>query len=258
MAAGRAQRAFRMWRRNFDVFKSHYWASIVGNIGEPLLYLFGLGVGLGAMVKDVEGIPYLHWLGPGLMAASAMNSAAFECTFGAYTRMAEQRVHEGILATPMDIDDVVHGEILWGTFKGLMSSSIMLAVLCLFGYFGDWAVIPLLLLAMALFSAAFSAITLCFTSVAQSYESFNFYFTLFLTPLLIFSGVYFPAGQLPAWFSAVFLAFPTAHAVNITRFLFHGGGGWTPIIGVAYLAACAAGGVALARRMVRKRLIPAP
>lgn len=254
--AGKIERALMMWRRNFDVFKSHYWASIVGNIGEPVLYLFGLGVGLGAMVKTVGGVPYLQWLAPGLMAAAAMNSAAFECTFGAYTRMAEQKVYDGILATPMDIDDIVHGEILWGAFKGLMSSTILLGVLAVTGYFSDWGMVPLLLLAMALFSAAFSAITLCFTALAGSYESFNFFFTLFLTPLLIFSGVYFPTGQLPGWFSAIFLAFPTAHAVNIARFLFHGGDAVLPIMGVAYLAACTAGGVRLARLMVKRRLVP--
>ncbi len=257
-AKARAIRSFRIWQRNYDVFKSYFWPSLVGNIGEPLLYLFGLGMGLGAMIEKVEGIPYMQWLAPGMMTAAAMNAAAFECTFGAYTRMTEQRVYEGILATPLEIEDIVLGEVLWGATKGLMSSAIMLAVLAVFGLFDRWTAVAPLLLLMFLFAAGFAALTLCITAVAKSYEFFNYFFTLFLTPMLVFTGIWFPTSRLPDWFAGVFLAFPTPHAVNVARYLFHGGSGVMPIIGILFLMACVWPVVWLATRLVKKRLIPAP
>lgn len=252
----RLLRAFRMWQRNYDVFKSVYLASIVGNIGEPILYLFGIGVGLGVLVKEVNGVSYLQFIAPGMMAAAAMNAAAFECTFGAYTRMMEQKVYEGILATPLSIEDIVLGEILWGATKGLISSGILLVILIAFGLFDAYAEIPLILLNMAAFGIAMSALTLTITAFTPGYEFFNYFFTLFLTPMLLFTGIYFPAEQLPKWFYSIFLAFPTAHAVNINRYLFHGGSATMPLWGALFMAVSIPCGIWLASRMVRRRLIP--
>lgn len=250
--------AFRYWQRNADVFRSHYLSSIVGNIGEPLLYLFGLGAGIGGMIEKVDGVPYLQWIAPGMMVAAAMNAAAFECTFGAYTRMAEQKVYEGVLATPLEVEDIVLGEILWGATKGLMSSGILLLVLSVLGLFDRWAVAPFLLIAMALFGTVFAALTMCITALSKSYEFFNYFFTLFLTPMLVFSGIWFPISRLPAWLTGIFLIFPTPHAVSVARYLFHGGGAVMPIIGILCLAICAPALVWCAMRLVRRRLIPAP
>jgi len=254
----RIVRGFRMWQRNVDVFKSHYMASIVGNIGEPVLYLFGFGAGLGALVKQAGGVSYMEFIAPGMMAAAAMNAAAFECTFGAYTRMAEQKVYEGILATPMAVEDIVLGEILWGATKGLMSSLIMLAILVLFGLFDKFAEIPLIIVNMAALGVAISALTLCVTAVSGSYETFNYFFTMFLTPMMLFTGIYFPADRFPSWFSSLFLFFPTVHAVNINRYLFHGGSVTMPLLGAAFMVFFIPFGVWLSTRMIKKRLIPAP
>ncbi len=258
MMKKRILRGFRMWQRNVDVFKSHYMASIIGNIGEPILYLFGFGAGLGALVKNAGGVSYMEFIAPGMMAAAAMNAAAFECTFGAYTRMAEQKVYEGILATPLSVEDIVLGEILWGATKGLMSSLIMLVILMLFGLFDKYAEIPLIALNMAALGLAISSLTMCVTAISSSYETFNYYFTMFLTPMMLFTGIYFPTEQLPKWFSSAFLLFPTAHAVNINRYLFHGGSASMPILGAVFMGVFIPFGIWLSTRMVKKRLIPAP
>lgn len=250
--------AYRFWQRNLDVFRSHYLSSIVGNIGEPLLYLFGLGAGIGGMINEVDGVPYLQWIAPGMMVSAAMNAAAFECTFGAFTRMTEQKVYDGVLATPLEVEDIVLGEILWGAAKGLMSSAILLLVLTMLGLFDQWRAVPFLLIEMALFGVVFAALTMCVTAVAGSYESFNYFLTLFLTPMMVFSGIWFPASRLPAWLTHVVLIFPTPHAVTVARYLFYGGGVVMPIIGILFLAASAPPLIWCAMRLVKRRLIPAP
>lgn len=249
--------AVRVWQRNFDVFRSYFLASIVGNIGEPLLYLFGIGVGLGALVKEVEGLSYLAFIAPGMLAAATMNAAAFECTFGAYTRMVEQKVYDGMLATPLSIDDIVLGEILWGATKGLISSSIMLAILAVFGLFDRYQEIPLIMLNMFALGAAISSIALCYSAVSKSYEFFNFFFTLFLTPMLLFTGIYFPMDRMPDWFASIFLVFPTTHSVTINRFLFYGGDHMMPIIGTIFLIIFVPVGVMVCSFLVKRRMIPA-
>jgi lipooligosaccharide transport system permease protein len=251
-------RAMRVWQRNFDVFKSYYIASIVGNIGEPILYLFGIGVGLGALVKEVEGLSYLGFIAPGMMAAAAMNAAAFECTFGAYTRMAEQKTWDGMLATPLSLDDIVLGEILWGATKGTLASFLMLAVLIFAGLFDKYEEIPLIMLNMFALGASIASIAICYSALSRSYEFFNFFFTLFLAPMMLFTGIYFPIEQLPSWFANFFLLFPTTHSVAINRFLFYGGDYMKPILGSLFLLAFVPVAVMVASRLVKRRLIPAP
>jgi len=251
-------RAIRVWQRNFDVFKSYYVASIVGNIGEPILYLFGIGVGLGALVKEVEGVSYLGFIAPGMMAAATMNAAAFECTFGAYTRMAEQKTWDGMLATPLSLDDIVLGEIMWGATKGTLASFLMLVILILVGLFDKYEEIPLIMLNMFALGAAIAAIAICYSAVSRSYEFFNFFFTLFLTPMLLFTGIYFPMDRLPSWFSSFFMIFPTTHSVAINRFLFYGGDIVKPIIGSLFLLAFVPIAVMVASRLAKRRIIPAP
>lgn len=258
MNSARITRSFRMWQRNFDVFRRYYIASIVGNIGEPILYLFGMGVGLGALINEVNGLSYLEFIAPGMMTAAAMNAAAFECTFGAYTRMAEQKVYDGILATPLCIDDIVLGEIVWGATKGVISSFIVLVILILLGLFDDFFEIPLIMLNMMAIGAAISVIALSVSAVARSYEFFNFFFTLFLTPMLLFTGIYFPINQMPEWFADLFLIFPTTHAVTINRYLFHGGDWFMPAIGTLFLLLFIPVGIRVCTFLVKRRMIPSP
>ncbi|MDH5541464.1 MAG: ABC transporter permease [Nitrospinota bacterium] len=250
------RRSHRVWQRNLDVFKSHYLATIVGNIGEPILYLFGIGIGLGAFVREIDGHPYIEFFAPGMLAASAMTAAAFECTFGSYTRMTEQKVYEGILATPIEIEDIVIGEILWGATKSFFSTFAMLLVMMAASIFTSYAQIPMILLNMFVLGVAFSALALAVSAVAWSYEFFNFFFTLFLTPLLLFSGIYFPTSMLPEWFSGIFLIFPTPHSVEINRFLFYGGDGPHLILSAFYLAFFIPVGTGIAISLTRRRLIP--
>ncbi|MEE8484185.1 MAG: ABC transporter permease, partial [Nitrospinota bacterium] len=185
----RIRRALKLWRRNLDVFREYYLASVIGNIGEPIIFLFGLGLGLGTMIEEVNGMSYLEFIAPGVMAVVAMNAAAFECTFSSYTRMVEQNIYEGILATPMSLEDIVLGEVMWGATKGVISSFAVLLVLIVAGIFHEYAAIPLIVINMAAIGAAISGIALCVSAVAKSYEFFNFFITLFIGPMILFTGV---------------------------------------------------------------------
>jgi lipooligosaccharide transport system permease protein len=249
-------RALKVWRRHLDVFKSHYYATIVGNIGEPILYLLAFGLGIGAMIKEVNGLSYIEFLAPGMVAVTAMTAASFECSFGSYTRMAEQGVFHAMLATPLKIENIVLGEILWGATKSLFATIAMLIILALFGVFHEWAFAPIIMLNMFVLGLVFGSIALCVSAVSKSYESFNFFFTLFLTPMILFSGIYFPTDRMPGWLTGIFKMFPPHHAVILNRYLFYGTENSLSIFNIVSLVLFASAGIYIATKLVRRRLIP--
>src|SRR3990170_1262843 len=121
-----------VWYRNLIVWTKFYKSSIVANIGEPLLYLLALGYGFAPLISDINGVSYMQFLAPGLIAYTAMNAATYECTFSAYARMSYQKTYDAIISTPVGIDEVVAGEVLFATTKAFFSSTIMMIVLALF------------------------------------------------------------------------------------------------------------------------------
>jgi lipooligosaccharide transport system permease protein len=209
-------RAFRVWQRNADVYKMRWRPSLIANLGEPILYLIAFGIGLGAYIGSIKGISYLQFLAPGLIVSGVMYSASFECTFGSYTRMSEQKIYDGIIATPLSIEDVILGEILWGATKSLITATIMFFVISLFGLIGSYSalcIFPFVLAEGFLFSAA----ALLYTSFALSYEYFSYYINLFLTPMLFLCGVFFPIERLPSALQIVSHLLPLRYAVEPVR-----------------------------------------
>src|SRR3990170_4363623 len=124
-----------VWYRNLIVWTKFYKSSIVANLGEPVLYLLALGYGFSPLISDVNGVSYMQFLAPGLIAYTAMNAATYECTFSAYARMTAQKTYDAIISTPVDIDEVVAGEVLFGTTKAFFASLAMMVVLSLFTLF---------------------------------------------------------------------------------------------------------------------------
>src|SRR3989337_3444774 len=212
-------RAYRVWQRNRDSYMRFYKANILGNLGEPLMYLFGMGIGIGSYLGLIEGVSYMDFIAPGLIMRVAMYSASFECTFGAFTRMAEQKTYDGILATPLNVGDLVAGEILWGATKSLIGGSVMLFVIYLAGLMKTsiLMLLPMLLL-IFIIGLLFSSLSLTFTALCPSYDFFNYFFTLILAPMFFFSGIFFPLSNFPAWVKIVSNLMPLTHAVNISRY----------------------------------------
>lgn len=213
--------ALKVWKRNAMVWRKHIKASIIGNLGEPLLFLIAMGYGLGRTMPVVEGMSYLEFIAPGLAASAVMFSAALETTYGSYTRLATQKTYEAILMTPVSIYDLALGEILWGATKGLISGLIMLALFPLFGitpYLGS-GIIPLFLFLEGIIFASCGVIM---TALAKSYEFFNYFMTLFINPLFLFSGILFPMDSLHTALKIVFQILPLYHAVILYRGLTYG------------------------------------
>jgi lipooligosaccharide transport system permease protein len=215
------KRAFRVWQRHLTVYTKLYKSSIALNFVEPVLYLAALGLGLGAFVKQINGVPYIQFIAPGIIASSSMFAAIYECTYGTYVRMTYQKTFDAILATPVNIDDLVAGELLWGATKSLLYGTIIIIVISLFGLVNS-AFIVLVVPALFITGLIFSEISVIFTAVVPGIDSFNYFYTLFMTPMFLFSGIFFPLDNLSPVVTKIAFLTPLYHLVNICRALASG------------------------------------
>jgi lipooligosaccharide transport system permease protein len=215
------KQAFRVWQRHLTVYTKLYKSSIALNFVEPILYLAALGLGLGAFVKEINGVPYIKFIAPGIIASSSMFAAIYECTYGTYVRMTYQKTFDAILATPVNIDDLVAGELMWGATKSMLYGTIIIIVISLFGLVDS----PLLVLAIPILfitGLIFSEISVIFTAIVPGIDSFNYFYTIFMTPMFLFSGIFFPLDSLPSIVSKIAFFTPLYHLVNICRALSSG------------------------------------
>lgn len=208
---------FRVWQRNRDAFVKTYLVNFLPPFVEPVLYLLALGYGLGMFVGEIDGVPYASFVAPALLSISMMNSSFFECTYSSFVRMYYQKTYDAMVATPLSIEDVIAGELLWGATRSLVYASAMLAVLVAFGVVAipsSLLVVPFSFLA----GLMFSSIAMCFTAVSPTIDTLNYPAFLFVTPMFLFSGTFFPLSVLPGPVQAFALAaLPLAHVVLVTR-----------------------------------------
>lgn len=244
-------------RRNVRVWRTYVWASLIGNLGEPLLYLAAIGFGIGSLLgpEGIGGIPYDVYLAPGILVSTSMYTAVFECTFGSFTRMKPQKTYDAILATPVTPVELAAGEVLTAALKSGVGAAIVLAVIASFGLV--WSPLALLTVPLGLVVGfAFGALGLVTATLSPDYSFFNYFFTLVIAPMFLLSGIFFPVETLPGWAVVLAHVFPLTHAVRIARALTLGQP--DPLL-FLHLAALFAGGVAataLAAALLRRRLIP--
>lgn len=214
-------RFLRMWQRNRDVFLQLWHSEAPGFVIEPVLVLLAMGLGLGAYVGLVDGQKYIEYIVPGIIASYGMYSASFECTYGSFFRMEERRTYDAIIATPLNIEDVIAGEIFWGATRSFLTGSVILAVAAAFQLVhSPWALlIPIL---SFLSGVMFASIAIVFTSLVPSFYSFNYYFTLFITPMFFFSGVFFPLSSFPKIVQTLSWLIPLTPVVKLARALVWG------------------------------------
>jgi lipooligosaccharide transport system permease protein len=213
-------RCWRVWQRDATVWRKTWAIGFLPPLLEPLLYVAAFGLGLGALVGALtwQGarLSYLEYLAPGIVAAGIMNAAFFETTYASFVRMHYQKTFDGILATPLSLEEIVTGEILWGATRAVVTAAAMLAALAPFGLL-RWPEALLLLPAAALGGLAFAAFGMVFTGVLPTIEAFNLPVFLVVTPMFLFSGTFFPLEQLPVWAQRLAWALPLTHLAHLSR-----------------------------------------
>ena len=205
-----------VWRRNVLVWRKLAVASVLGNIADPLLYMLALGYGIGSLVGDVGGMSYIAFIGTGMVCQSAMFTASFEAMYSAFSRMHVQRTWEGIINAPIALDDVLLAEWIWTGTKAVISTTAILAVIVALGYGHTWLALWVLPVGL-LVGLTFGAAGLVMNALAPNYDFFTYFFTLVLTPMLLFSGVYFPVEQMPSWIATAAGFLPLKHAIDLAR-----------------------------------------
>ena len=224
---GLSLRWWPVFLRNLLVWRKLAIPSLVGNIAEPLMWLVAFGYGMGALVGQVNvggaagdaKVPYILFLASGSICMSAMNAASFEALYSAFSRMHVQKTWDGIMNAPISLDNVVMAEMMWAAFKAMFTVTAILCVMLALGISHS----PKLLVAWPVLLGAgitFSCIALIFNALASGYDFFTYYFTLFLTPMMFLSGVFFPREQLPHAVRVASDWLPLTNAVEIVRPLF--------------------------------------
>lgn len=208
----------RVWRRDLSVFSRLWRSTLLPQFLDPVLYLLALGFGLGTYLHTIEGIPYREFIAPGLCASAVMWGASFETTWNVFYKMEELRLYDAILATPVEVPDLVTGEMLWAATRAVIYGTVFTVVITVGGLVSSpWiAALPLFLLLGGL---CFASLGLAFTSLVTRAELYTYYFTLFVTPTFLFGGIFFPYDRLPHWAQALAWCTPLYHLVAIARSL---------------------------------------
>lgn len=220
MTGNISRRFWRVWQRNFKVYQRNWLVNFIPPLLEPLFYLMAFGVGLNQLIGDIDyrgiHLSYAAFIAPGLLAINMMNNAFFENTYGSFVRMYYQKTFDAMMATPLNLPEIITGEIIWGATKSVIATSIMLCVVSLFGFIRYPA--GLLIIPLAFIGGmAFGSLGMYFTGTVQNIEIFNLPIFLFITPMFLFSGTFFPVETLPSWAQSLSIIFPLTHLVNLTR-----------------------------------------
>jgi len=246
--------AAAVWQRNFAMYARTWQYNLLPNFFEPVFYLTALGVGVGAYITEMAGVSYLSFLAPGLVCVAAMNGASFEVTYNAYVRLNIEKSYDLMLTTPVEADDVLAGELAWALTRVVLYGGIFYLTTIAFGL----APLPgslVTLLVIPLTGVLFAAIGFAFTLRIPNIDLFSFYFTLFLTPLFLFSGVFFPLEERlsGAWLWVAEVT-PLLHPVRLARMSYFGT--WSPLAlwDLGYTVLVSWWLLRDARRMMRARL----
>jgi lipooligosaccharide transport system permease protein len=244
-----------VWRRNFLVWRKLALPSILGNLADPMLYMLGLGYGLGSLLPQVDGVAYITFLAAGTVCYSTMNSATFEVLYSGFSRMHVQKTWEAIMNAPLLLDDVMLGELVWGASKSLLSGLAILTVIWGLGLqYSFWMslwVIPLVIL----IGLTFSAMGLVMTAISPSYDFFLYYFSLAITPMVLLCGVFYPVSQLPGFLQTTSSILPLTHAIDLARPLVLGVAPSNALFHILALSAWGAISYWIAVVLTRRRLL---
>jgi len=251
--------ALRVVEHHLTVYRRTWKGSVFMSFISPILFLAAMGLGLGSLisrgpVRTVDGVAYLVFLAPGLLAASAMQSAYVETTYPIMARIQWERTYEGMLATPIAVLDVLAGEFGWLAFRLALGSGAFFLVMLVFGTIHSVLAV-LAIVAAVLTGLAFAAPILAWTASRRTDQSFALIGRFVITPLFLLGGVFFPLHQLPQLLQGIAWLTPLAHGVALARGLSLGVLGPSAFVHLAVLLLYAAIGIVAARITLQRRLV---
>lgn len=215
-----SRRVFRVWQRNFEIYKQNWKISFLPPLLEPLLYILAFGVGLAVMVGDFQyagrSLSYPRFISPALISVAIMYNSFFETTYNSFVRMYYQKTYDALLATPLNLEEIILGEMLWAATKSLIAVVLMGLTIALFGLF-EYPGALLLILLGALGGLCFAALGMICTALVPGIETFNLPIFLGITPMFLFSGTFFPLENLPGWAQGLAQLLPLTHLVSLVR-----------------------------------------
>jgi lipooligosaccharide transport system permease protein len=243
----------------FTAYKRTWRGSMFGRFLSPLMFLLSLGLGLGSLVDKsaggVDGVPYLQFVVPGIVAAQSMWVAMGESTYPVMGAIRWNAKYHAMLATPVGVDDVLLGHLIYVAMQITGATAIFIGVAALFDSFSSWWVL-LCLPITVLTGMAFTVPIFAFSAKQETGSGFDILFRFIMTPLFLFSGIFFPVSQLPAFMRPIAWVMPLWHGVQADRSLALGTPDFAAIMGhTAYLLIVIAMGGWMARRAFIKRLV---
>lgn len=227
-----------VWFRNLITYRRIWKVNFMVPLLEPAFYILAFGLGFSGLIGGVDyaglQLEYTAFMAPALVATACMWNSFFETTYASFVRMYYQNTFAGILATPVSVEEIITAEIVWAASKAAAAVAVMLAVLIPIGY----ANFPSALLCIPLAflgGLAFASIGMFFTGMIPTIDMFNLPIFLFITPMFLFSGTFFPVSGIPEWAGVFSLVFPLYHLVELTRFLCIGAMESNPVFNLTYL-----------------------
>lgn len=251
-----------MWLRAAGYWAYQYrrtWrSSIVTSFLIPVLYLAAMGVALGSLIdkhsNGVDGVTYVAFLAPGLLAGTCMQIGTNDATYPVMGAIKWMRTYLAQLAAPLGVYDVLLGHLAWIAARLAIVVSIYLAVMAAFGVvYSPWAIAALP--AAVLTGVAFAAPIAAFAATQDKDSSFSTLYRFAIIPMFLFSGTFFPISQLPTWLQFVAYATPLFHGVALCRDLTLGQVSWADLGHAAYLGGLVLVGYAAGRHTFSKRLV---
>jgi len=240
--------------RNILVWKKLIIPAMLMNFGEPALYLLGIGYGFGHFVEVMDGLPYIAFLASGIIASSAMMTSTFEGMYSVFTRMVPQRTYDSILATPLDIDDILAGEMIWCAVKSVISGIAILFVATVLGVVHGWTAIAVIPVVFVI-GLCFAGPAILTSAFAPSYDFFTYFFVLAITPMFMLCGVFYPISTFPEVMQQLVHILPLTHAVELTRPIITGQPLQNPLLNIVVLLLYAGVGYYFAVVFTRRRLM---
>lgn len=262
--AGAAVRAgwpswFRSMWRNWYVYSKTWRSSLTTTFLEPVLYLAAMGLGVGSLVNHhsggVEGVPYLSFVAPGLLAASMLQVGVSDCSYPVLGGFKWERTFWAEVATPLSVGDIVAGKFVWEVARFAAVAALFSVVMAAFGVIASPLAV-FLVPAAVLSGMATATVTAGFAATQDSDLGMSLLFRLGVLPMNLFAGVFYPISRLPGWLRVVAQVIPLTHGVAILRALSLGTGlGWGLVLDALYLAAWTAVGVVVSLRTFGRRLV---